>query len=750
MTWRLWRGEVAEPDGSFRRLTGHAIGWLYIASAAVIFGYAPTVGSARRILAVLLGLGAATMVCGVVMLWLPWHRWGRRWQVLAIPPSLAMSGFGNWMDPNPYLAGISFFVLAVWAGTALRRGAVLALSPLFMVAYWFPLAIVAHEPRLASSAVTCTVICVITGECLAWLTARLHGLQARLREHDERRFQALVAASSDTTILLDPEGRASYVSPSATHLLGRPAEALQGRTAQALIADHVHPDDASAVIRGLRLLSVGRGSTTVIRFRAQHTDGTVHDIEGVGRDLVADEAVNGTLINLRDVSDRVALERALTHQAFSDQLTGLPNRLRLHDLLGQAMRTAGQRLARTALLLTDLNRFKDINDTLGHHYGDRLLAQVAERLVQVLRDTGTVARLGGDEFAVLLPVVDSADAAVRVAAKLHSALEQPFYLDDLSVEVDAGIGLAIYPDHATDPDELLRMADIAMYAAKTAHLEHQVFEAGLDKHSARKLALLGQIRTGIAEGQMVLHYQPKVDARTGLPIGAEALVRWQHPDFGLLGPGEFVGLAEATGLIHPLTFHVLESALRQQRRWLDAGHHWRVAVNLSPHCLRDPAAPARVARLLSDTGVPAELLILEITESAVMADSGRAVETLNQLHELGVRLSIDDFGTEYSSLGRLKDLPVDELKIDRSFVSAVRTSRRELAIARSIIELGHSLGLEVVAEGVEDRETWTELELLGCDVLQGFYIAKPLPADEMPAWLATWPPQRILAAAWHG
>jgi diguanylate cyclase (GGDEF)-like protein len=414
------------------------------------------------------------------------------------------------------------------------------------------------------------------------------------------------------------------------------------------------------------------------------------------------------------------------------------------------MRTAGQRQGRVALLLTDLNRFKDINDTLGHHHGDLLLAQVAERLVRVLRDTDTVARLGGDEFAVLLPLVADAADALSVAAKLHTALEQPFYLDELSVEVDTGIGLAMYPDHATDPDELLRMADIAMYAAKTAHLEYQVFEPRLDKHSPRKLALLGQVRTGIAEGQMVLHYQPKVDARTGRPTGTEALVRWQHPDYGLLGPGEFIPLAEATGLIHPLTFHVLELALRQQRIWLDAGHTLRVAVNLSPHCLRDPAAPAHVERLLQDTGVPARLLVLEITESAVMADSGRALETLNQLHEMGVRLSIDDFGMEYSSLGRLKDLPVHELKIDRSFVSAVRVSRKELAIARSIIELGHSLGLEVVAEGVEDQETWTELELLGCDILQGFYIAKPLPADEMPGWLATWPQQRGLAAVGTG
>jgi diguanylate cyclase (GGDEF)-like protein len=402
------------------------------------------------------------------------------------------------------------------------------------------------------------------------------------------------------------------------------------------------------------------------------------------------------------------------------------------------------------LLLTDLNRFKDINDTLGHHLGDLLLTQVAERLVDVLPATATVARLGGDEFAVLVPFVGDAGEALPVAARLHTALEQPFYLDELSVEVDTGIGVALYPDHATDPDELLRMADIAMYASKTARLEYQLFEPGLDQHSPRKLALIGQLRNAIAEGQLVLHYQPKVDARTGRVVGTEALVRWQHPDYGLLGPWEFISLAEATGLIHPLTFHVLELALRQQREWIDAGHDLRVAVNLSPHCLRDPAVPVRVERLLQETGVPPRLLVLEVTESAVMADSSRAVETLNQLHDLGVRLSIDDFGTEYSSLGRLKDLPVHELKIDRSFVSVMRSSRKELAIARTVIELGHSLGLEVVAEGVEDQATWTELELLRCDILQGFYIAKPMPADELPRWLAVWSRRRGLTPAASG
>ncbi len=747
MTWRPWRGQAAEPDGPFRRLTGHAVGWLYLASAVVILGYAPTVGSTRRIGALLLGLGAATLLCGAVMLRLPWQRWRRKWQALAIPPSLAIMGFGNWLDPNPYLASISFFVLAVWAGTALRRGTVLAFSPLFVAAFWFPMQIVHHAPRLTTSAIACTAISVLTGECVAWVTARLHELQARVRQHDERRFEAMFTASSDTTILFDAHGHARYVSSAAQRMLGRRPDALLGRTAEAVITDTVHPDDAATVRRSLRLLCAGRGSTAMIRFRVQHDDGTVRDIEGVGRNLVADEAVHGILVNLRDVSTRVQLERDLEHQAFSDRLTSLPNRLRLHELLRQAMRAANNHGDRMALLLTDLNRFRLINDTLGHHHGDLLLTHVAQRLVAVLRETDTVARIGGDEFAVLIPNITSEADAIAVATKLHTALEQPFDLDGLSVEVNTGIGVAVYPDHATNPDELLRVADIAMYAAKKSHLDYQVFEPRLDKHSPHTLALLGQLRTGIAANQMVLHYQPKVDTLTGIPIGAEALVRWQHPDRGLLGPGQFIPLAEATGLINPLTFQTLELALSQQRHWLDAGQHWRVAVNLSPHCLRDATTPARVEQLLHQTGVPAHQLILEITENAVMTDSGRDIATLNHLHDLGVQLSIDDFGVEYSSLGRLKDLPVDELKIDRSFISAMRTSQKEHAIARSIIELGHSLGLNVVAEGIEDHETWTELKLLGCDTIQGFYIAKPLPADQIPTWLANWTPRHTTTAA---
>jgi diguanylate cyclase len=427
-------------------------------------------------------------------------------------------------------------------------------------------------------------------------------------------------------------------------------------------------------------------------------------------------------------------QRRIRRQALSDALTGLPNRTLLRDRTNQAIRQADRELVPAALALIDLDRFKEVNDTLGHHYGDQLLVQVGERLRGALRAVDTVARLGGDEFAVLLPTIASAEGAVVVVRKLQDALGGSFVLEGLSLDVEASIGVALYPEHGNDPDELLQHADIAMYAAKQTHAGFMLFDPKLDQHSPRRLALLGELRRAIDSEQLVLHYQPKVDAHSGRVLGVEALVRWQHPQHGLLPPGEFIPLAERTGLIGPLTHYVLDAALRQCRAWQQTGRELTVAVNVSARRLLDPGFPDEVAGLLARWDAPARLLVVEITESAIMTDPAHALQVLDRLNQLGVQVSIDDFGTGYSSMAHLKSLPVHELKVDRSFVSQMTSNASDAVIVRSTVDLGRNLGLRVVAEGVEDPATVQELEALGCDAIQGYYISRPVAPDELIRW----------------
>jgi diguanylate cyclase (GGDEF)-like protein len=432
-------------------------------------------------------------------------------------------------------------------------------------------------------------------------------------------------------------------------------------------------------------------------------------------------------------TQRQAAENA--HQALHDALTGLPNRTMLRDRTDQAIHQADRELVPAALLLIDLDRFKEVNDTLGHHYGDQLLVQVGERLQAALRQVDTVARLGGDEFAVLLPRIETGEGATTVARKLQDVLEEPFLLEDLALDVEASIGVAVYPQHGSDADELLQHADIAMYVAKETHAGFVLFDPAQDQHSPRRLALLGELRRAIESDQLVLHYQPKVDAHSGQLLGVEALVRWQHPDHGLIPPGDFIPLAERTGLIGPLTHYVLDAALRQCQQWRQAGHELAVAVNISARRLLDVEFPDEVASLLARWEVPARLLVVEITESTIMADPDRALEILGRLNAMGVQLSIDDFGTGYSSMAYLKSLPVHELKVDRSFVTQMNSDSRDAVIVRSTIDLGRNLGLRVVAEGVEDQTTLQELDVLGCDAIQGYYVSRPVPPDDLIRWL---------------
>nr|WP_276612243.1 bifunctional diguanylate cyclase/phosphodiesterase [Kineococcus vitellinus] len=422
--------------------------------------------------------------------------------------------------------------------------------------------------------------------------------------------------------------------------------------------------------------------------------------------------------------------------AVTDDLTGLPNRRRFLAAVRDGVREVeAGRSGGGAVLLLDLDRFKEVNDTLGHRVGDELLRRLGLRLQEALGGRGLLARLGGDEFGVLLPGADE-EAAVDAARLLLRATGEPCELEGISLHVDVSIGIALCPQHARSVGGLLQHADVAMYRAKAARSGWQLSSGPLDPGGRDRLTTVADLRRGLGRDELVLHYQPKLDLRSGAVTGVEALVRWQHPDRGLLTPDAFLALAEHSGLMRPLTRAVLRLALRQAADWWRAGHELSVAVNLSASDLLDAQLPTRVQELLAAAGLPARALELEITETVLVADPVRAHQVLRALRALGVRIAVDDYGTGYSSLSYLQDLPVDDLKLDRSFVVRSAGDERSAAIVRSTTALAHALGLRITAEGVESEEVLTQLRAAGCDAAQGYHVARPQPADVFTAWFS--------------
>jgi diguanylate cyclase (GGDEF)-like protein/PAS domain S-box-containing protein len=538
---------------------------------------------------------------------------------------------------------------------------------------------------------------------------------------------------------------ASYISPQIADLVGYTADEWVADSS--FFSSVLHPDDRERVLAGFAAMHAS-GERFDCEYRLIARDGRVvwiHDSAVVVRDEAGRHRyAQGYMI---DISERKRQEDALRvaheqqrrqmdkieHQALHDGLTNLPNRTLFHDRVQQVLVRSKRERYRFAVMLIDLDRFKEVNDTLGHQAGDVLLKQVANSLLDALRASDTVARLGGDEFAVLAPAVPDAATATAVAQKLRGAVAQPVVIAGLQVEVEASVGVALFPEHGEDVETLIRHADVSMYASKSTHVP-VVYAAEHDHHSVARLTLLAELRQGLRRNELILHYQPQMMAVTGEIHSAEALARWQHPQHGLLGPDSFIPLAEQSGLIRSLTSHVLDKALAQCSAWHADGRALGVAVNITSRELIDLAFPEDVAGLLAKWRVQPAMLELEITETTILVDPPRTREVLAGLRDIGVRLAIDDFGSGHSSLSYLKRLPIDVLKIDKSFVLTMAHDADDAIIVRSIIDLGHNLGLQVVAEGVETEATSRRLAELRCDRLQGYHLGRPEPASSA-SWL---------------
>jgi diguanylate cyclase (GGDEF)-like protein/PAS domain S-box-containing protein len=557
------------------------------------------------------------------------------------------------------------------------------------------------------------------------------------RSRDERRFGSLIRKSSDVVTLIGPDGTIRYQSPGVEALLGLRPDELIGRVAGGL----AHPADEVAYRAHLaEVVAGGLKATTSFECRFRHRDGSWRALDNVATNLLDDPDVDAVVINSRDVTDRQALEHELNRRAFHDPLTGLANRALFLDRVGHAL-TRAERLADpVAVLFLDLDDFKLVNDGLGHAAGDQLLVGVAERLARSIRAGDTVARFGGDEFAILLESGAMPTTAMDVAHRVAETLAAPFRVGPDLVSVQASVGVAFGRPPPDTPESVLRDADLAMYLAKqNGKGRFEMFRPAMHDEAVERLALTADLRQAIERAAFEVFYQPIVNVEGTRVVGAEALVRWPHPRRGLVSPLEFIDVAESTGLIVPLGRWVLAEACRQTQSWRKAGvvdDDFYISVNLSGRQLQDGALVRDVEHVLATSGLPARTLMLEITEGGVAGDLDLALARLRALKDLGLRLALDDYGTGYSSLNRLEKLPVDVVKIDKSFIDRLTETPEGRALVRSVIDVTRALGLSSIAEGVERPEQLAALEELGCDHVQGYLFARPMPGEDTALMLA--------------
>ncbi len=552
----------------------------------------------------------------------------------------------------------------------------------------------------------------------------------------EARFQTLVQNASDVILIARPDTTITYQTPSAKRILGYELGALEGER----FTDLVHPDDVEQALAMYARVASQAGMSAAAQWRVRHQGGATLHVEVAANNLLADPTVEGIVLTLRDVSERKGLEEELKHQAFHDALSGLANRALFRDRLEHALARAARSQTSLAVLFLDLDDFKLVNDSLGHAAGDDLLIAVGGRLVKSLRGGDTAARLGGDEFAVLLEEISSPDEVFEIADRIIDELRVPMTIEDHEVQVRASIGIAMSPVGAEDPADLLQAADVAMYAAKgSGKGRYEVYEPALQAAMAERLERTADLQRAVDQREFVVHYQPIVSLKGDKTVGVEALVRWEHPQRGLLLPKDFIPLAEETGLVIPLGRWVLDEACHQARQWQlehDLARRLRMSVNVSARHFQHDGLVADVSNALQKADLDPSSLVLEITESVLVQDADSVIARMLELKLLGVAFAIDDFGTGYSSLSYLKRFPIDILKVDKSFVDDVGDAPDDGALARAIVQLGNTLNLETIAEGIESEPQIEGLRALGCDLAQGFFFAKPLPAEGISELLA--------------
>lgn len=558
---------------------------------------------------------------------------------------------------------------------------------------------------------------------------------AERRQHEaEENYRILVEEIPAVTYIaaLEEPFPMKYISPQVESLTGFPPAKWSAQPD--LWMRQLHPEDRERVLGELRN-SKATGERFIADYRFLTREGKVqwwHDHARIVRDGEGRAALLRGFV--MDITDRVAAEEMIRHSAYHDRLTDLPNRTLLEHHVREGIVDARRQHRPLALLMLNVNSFTEITSTLGHRNGDLVITQLAWRLKGLLEEGDTLARTGGDTFAVMLGRAD-AQRATETARRILKELEEPFSMAGLPIELEGTVGIALFPGHGEEVDLLIQHAEVAVHLARRERSGVSLYTAEKDPYNPRRLQLMGELRRGIEGDQLFLQYQPKVSLSTARVVGTEALVRWRHPTLGMVPPVQFIPMAEQSGLIKPLTGWVLNEALRQCREWRKQGLDLNVAVNLSTRNLHDPQLPEEIGGLLETWGVPAARLELEITESALLTDNPLPLEVLHRLRTLGMKIAIDDFGTGYSSLGYLRSLPASDMKIDKSFVSRMTTNREDETIVRSTIELGHNLGLTIIAEGVEDQETLERLENLGCDVVQGYHTGAPMGETGLSKWL---------------
>ncbi|MDX2218719.1 MAG: EAL domain-containing protein [Burkholderiales bacterium] len=551
----------------------------------------------------------------------------------------------------------------------------------------------------------------------------------RALEASEARFRALSESAMDIVTVVDAEGVILYQSPSVRHLLGVDPESMIGLNQ----FDIIHRDDSPAIRDRFKELITKGMLDRPVEFRVRHADGTWRTLESIGKNCLDVPAIRGIIVNTRDVSERRAIQQRIQHLAYHDALTSLPNRSLLQDRVAQAISRADRSGKRLAVMFIDIDNFKNINDTLGHDVGDELLREVARRLSASVRAHDTIARQGGDEFIVLLEELEGQAGAARVAQKILDALRSAFDLSGSNQHVSGSIGIALFPDDGKDSQTLMKNADTAMFHSKAQGKNtYHFFTSNMNIAVKRRAMLESSLRAAVKDGDFLLHYQPQVDLTTGRVVAVEALVRWNNQSGGIVMPGDFIPLAEETGLINEIGEWVMREGCMQARRWQAAGiAPERIAINLSARQLGDSGFLAMVQRVLSDTGLSPNCLELEITESQVMKQAEGSIQLLNELSGMGIHLAVDDFGTGYSSLSYLKRLPISKLKIDQSFVRDITVDPNDTAIVVAIISMARSLDLEIIAEGIETLGQLNLLRAKGCAIGQGYYFSMPLGESEL-------------------